>query len=114
MLSATTKICFNKQETLVTSHSNTVKQKPRNVALFIDSMFRLLCMKEFNKNLNGGIVHLKLFPGSKTEQMDHHTISNLKGHQHDAAAIHVGINDLLKSHTNINANEIGKDIVNIA
>ena len=42
--------------------------------------------------------------------MDHHTIPILEEHQYDASAIHVGINDLLKSSENININEISKDI----
>ena len=71
-------------------------------------------MKEFNKNLNGGMAHLKPFPGSEAKQMEHHAIPILEGHQYYAAAIHVAIKDLLKSCTNINLNDIAKDIVNIA
>ena len=71
-------------------------------------------MKEFNENLNGGIAHLKPFPGSKAKQVDHHAITILEEHQYDAAVIHVGNNDLLKSRTNINVSEIAKDIINIA
>ena len=71
-------------------------------------------MKEFNRNLNGSIAHLKPFPGSKAKQMDHHSIPILEEHQYDAATIHVGINDLPKSRTNIDANEIAKAIINLA
>ena len=39
--------------------------------------------------------------------MDHRVIPNLEEH-------HVGINDLLKSRTNINVSEIAKDIIDIA
>ena len=46
--------------------------------------------------------------------MDHPTIPGLEEHQYDAAATHVGINDLLKSCSNINVNNIAKDIINIA
>ena len=67
-----------------------IRQKPRNV-LFTGSMFKSLRMNKFSKNLNGGIVHLKPFPESKTGQMDHHTITNLEGHQCDAAAIHIAV-----------------------
>ena len=74
----------------------------------------LLRMKEFNKKLNGGIAHLKPFPGSKAKQMDNHAIPILEEHQYDAAVMHVGINDLLKSRANINVSEIEKNIVNIA
>ena len=71
-------------------------------------------MKEFNKYLNGGIAHLKPFPGSKAKQMEHHVIPILEEHQYDAAIIHVGINDLLKRRTSINVSEIAKDIINIS
>ena len=77
-------------------------------------MLKSLRMKEFNKNLNGGIAHLKLFPRLKVKQMEHHAMPILEEHQYDAAAIHVGINDLLKSRTNIKVNEIAKNIINIA
>ena len=97
-----------------TSYSNIVKQKPKNVVIFTDSMLKSLRMNEFNKYLNGGIAHLKSFPGSKAKQMDHHVISTLEEHQYDTAVIHVGINDLLKSRTNIKVSEIAKDIINIA
>ena len=48
-------------------------QKPKNV-IFTDSMLKSLRMKEFNKNLDRGIAHLKPFLRSKTKQMDHLTI----------------------------------------
>ena len=101
-------------EKIGTSCSNTVKQNPKNVVIFTDSMLESLRMEEFNENLNGRIVHLKPFPGSKAKQMDHHAITILEEHQYDAAVIHFGINDLLKSRTNINVSEIAKDIINIA
>ena len=77
-------------------------------------MLKSLRMKEFDKDLDAGFVYLKPFPGSKAKQMDHHTIPILEDNQYDAAAIHVGINDLLKSCTNINVNEITRDIINTA
>ena len=59
------------------------------------------------------IAHFKPFPGLKVKQMDHHDIPVLEECQYDAAAIHVDINDLLKSRTNIDVNEITKGIINI-
>ena len=94
----------NTFEKIETSYSNIVKQNPKNVVIFTDSMLKSLRMKEFDKNLNGGIANP--FPGSKAKQMDHHAIPILKEHQYDAAVIHVGIDDLLKSCTNINVSEI--------
>ena len=43
----------NTLEKIGASYSNIVKQKPKNVVIFTDSMLKLLHMKEFNKNLNG-------------------------------------------------------------
>ena len=103
----------NTFEKMETSYSNIVKQKPKTVVIFTDSMLKSLRMKEFNKNLNGGIAHLKPFPGSKAMQMDHHAIPILEEHRCDTAAIPGGINDLLKSRTNINVSEIAKDSINI-
>ena len=73
-------------------------------------MLKSLRMKEFYKNFRGGIAHLKPFPGSTAKQMAHHAIRILEEHQYDAAARHVGINDLLKSRTNISVSAIAKDI----
>ena len=103
----------NTFEKIGASYNNTVKQKQKNFVLFTDSVLKLLCMKEFNKNINGGIAHFKPFPGLKVKQMDHHDIPVLEECQYDAAAIHVDINDLLKSRTNIDVNEITKGIINI-
>ena len=57
-------------------------------------------MGELNRHINGGKVHLKSFPGSKANQLNHHTIPLLEEHQYDAAAIHVTVdsicNDILE------------------
>ena len=52
-------------------------------------------MGELNRYINGGKDHLKSFPGSKANQLNHHTIPVLE-EQYEAAAIHIAINDLLK------------------
>ena len=56
-------------------------------------------MKEFNKNLNGGIAH--------------HTIPVLEEHQYDAAAIHVVLM-ICEKVPQTYVNRIAKDIINIA
>ena len=72
-------------------------------------------MSELNRHINGGKVHLKSFPGSKANQLNHHTIPILEEHQYDAAAIHVGINDLLKGMSkNVTVDRICNDILEIA
>ena len=59
-------------------------------------------------------MEVLLISNRSQDQVDHHTISILEEHQYHAAAVHVENNDLLKSRTNINVNEIAKDIINIA
>ena len=72
-------------------------------------------MGELNRHINGGKVHLKSFPGSKANQLNHHTIPILEEHQYDAAAIHVVINDLLKGMpNNVTVDSIFNDIFEIA
>ena len=81
---------------MTSTYSNVVRNKKKNIVLFTDSILKTLRMGELNRHINGGKVHLKSFPGSKANQLNHHTIPILEEHQYDAAAIHVGINDLLK------------------
>ena len=76
-------------------------------------MLKPLRIREFNKTLDGSIAHLKPFLGSKPKQTDHHAVPILQEHQHDATAIHLSINNILKSRKN-NVNEIAKDIKNKA
>ena len=76
-------------------------------------MLKPLRIREFNKTLDGSIAHLKPFLGSKPKQTDHHAVLILQEHLHDATAIHLSINNILKSRKN-NVNEIAKDIKNKA
>ena len=46
--------------------------------------------------------------------MDHHTIPILQEQHHDAAAVRVGINDLVNSSSKRSVNEICDDIIKIA
>ena len=60
-------------------------------------MLKTLRMREFNNHLEEGIAHLKAFPGSKSQQLNHHSIPILREHEYDGAIIHVGINNLIKN-----------------
>ena len=51
-------------------------------------------MREFNNHLEEGIAHLKAFPGSKSQHLNHHSLPILQEHEYDGAVIHVGIKDL--------------------
>ena len=66
-------------------------------------------MEEFS-SLEGE-VYLKAFPGAKANQLNYQTIPAIQGNNYDAAAIHVGINDLLSSNKSVN--DICRDIISI-
>ena len=76
-------------------------------------MLNTIRMREFNNHLEKGIAHLKAFPGSKSQQLNHHSI--LQEHEYDGAIIHVGINNLIKNaNENKDTTEIARDVIDIA
>ena len=78
-------------------------------------MLKTLRMREFNNHLEEGIAHLKAFPGSNSQQLNHHSIPILQEYEYDGAIIHVGINDLIKNpNENKNATKITRDVIDIA
>ena len=100
---------------MTSTYSNVVRNKKKNIVLFTNSILKTLRMGELNRHINGGKVHLKSFPGSKENQLSHHTIPILEEHQYDAAAIYVRINDLLKGMpNNVTIDNICNDILEIA
>ena len=50
-----------------------------------------------------------MFPEAKANQLNYQTVRLMQGNNHNAAAVHVGINDLLSS--NKSAYEICRDII---
>ena len=53
-------------------------------------------MKHLNSQVNEGRIHLKAFPGSKANQLNHYVISTLEEFDYDCAIrIHVGIDSIL-------------------
>ena len=54
-------------------------------------------IKEINRQIQGGSIHVKAFPGAKSAQLDHYVTPTLEEYGYDAAIIHVSINDILKS-----------------
>ena len=86
----------------------------KNVVVFSDSMVKGLKMKQFNSYIHGGKVYLKAFPGAKEDQLNHHVKPSLEEYEYDAAIIHVGINDILRSKGEKEVNDISRKIMNIA
>ena len=68
-------------------------------------------MEEFNSFVKEGEVYLKAFLGAKANQLNYQTTPAIQGNNYDAAAIHVGINDLLSSNKSVN--DICRDIISI-
>ena len=52
-------------------------------------------IKEINRQIRGCRIHVKAFPGAKSTQLNHYVTPTLE--EYDAAIIHVGINDILRS-----------------
>ena len=67
------------------------------IALFSDSIPRRMNIKEINRQIQGGRIHVKAFPGAKSAQLNHYVTPTLEECSYDAAIIHVGINDILRS-----------------
>ena len=96
-------------------HHRTVSNKPKNILVLSDRMLKTLRMRKFNNHLEEGIAHLKAFPGSKSQQLNHHSILILQEYEYDGAIIHVGINDLIKNpNENKDATKITRDVIDIA
>ena len=54
-------------------------------------------IKEINRQIQGGRIHVKAFPGAKSAQLNHYVTPTLEECSYDAAIIHIGINDILRS-----------------
>ena len=67
------------------------------IVLFSDSIPRGMNIKEINRQIQGGRIHVKAFPGAKSRQLNHYVTPTLEEYSYDAAIIHVGINDILRS-----------------
>ena len=96
--------------TLSASNDNS---QPKNIFIFSDSFSKTLQMKKFNSMLNGIVAHLNSFPGSKANQLNHHTKPILGLYGYDPAILHVGTNHLLIFDKNSNPLlSVCEDIIN--
>ena len=78
------------------SYRNTVIHKKGDTALFSDSIPTGTNIKEINRQIQGGRIHVKAFPGAKSTQLNPYVTPTLEEYSYDAATIHVGINDILR------------------
>ena len=98
-------------ETVQSSYSNIVSRKKKKIVIFSDSSLKNLRMEEFSSFVKEGEVYLKAFPGARANQLNYQTIPAIQGNNYYAAAIHVGINDLLSSNKSVS--DICRDIISI-
>ena len=83
----------------------------KNVVIFSDNIVKGLKMKQFNLHIHGGKVYLKAFPGAKIDQLNHHIKPSLGEYKYDAVMIHIGINNVLRSKTESEVNDISKKVI---
>ena len=93
------------------SCSNIVSRKKKKIVIFSDSTLKNFRIGEFNSFVKEAEVYLKAFPEAKANHLNYQTIPAIEGSNYDAAAIHVGINDLLSSNKPVN--DICRDIISI-
>ena len=60
------------------SYRNTVINKKGDIALFSDSIPRGMNIKEINRQIQGGRIHVKAFPGAKSTQVNHYVTPTLE------------------------------------
>ena len=96
------------------SYRNAVIPKKDEVALFSDSIPRGMSIKEINRQIQGGRIHVKAFPAAKSTQLNHYVIPTLGECSYDAAVIHAGINDILRSKHYDELDKLPGNIVKVA
>ena len=68
-------------------------------------------MRNFNSSLRGGKPYMKAFAGAKSIQLNHYVHPTLDEFQYDAAIIHAGINDILRSDSESDLKELSNNII---
>ena len=71
--------------------------KKDDIALFSDSIPRNMNIEEISRQVQGGRIHVKAFPGVKSTQLYYYITPTLEEYSYGAAIIRVGINDILRS-----------------
>ena len=79
------------------SYRNAVIPKKGDIALFPDSIPGGINSTEINRQIQGGRIRVKAFPGAKSTQRNHYVTPTLQEYSYDAAIIRVRINDILRS-----------------
>ena len=87
------------------THSNAVIPKNKNIALFLDSIPRLMKMEHLNSQVKEA--------WAKVNQLNHYVIPTLEEFDFDDAIIQVGINDILRNKDRSELRDPVKNIMQI-
>ena len=69
--------------------------KQNRVIIFGGSMFRGICVREFNNEIKNGYAKFKTFLRSGSREILHYVNPTLESGNYDSAVLHFGVNDLL-------------------
>ena len=81
--------------------TNNFKSDVRNIKIFCDSIPKGIRIKELNHRIINGNARLHSFPEATSKQLLHYLDANLNNSR-DTVQIHIGINDILNSISNVN------------
>ena len=95
------------------SFRNAVLSKKGATALFSDSIPKGINIKSINKEVKGGRVYIKAFPGAKSTQLNHYVLPALEEYSYDAAIMHVGINDIKIKRSQRFKSDLPKNVIKV-
>ena len=81
--------------------------------MFTDSIPRGFWMRKFNQ-CTDGVARLKSFPGAISKELAHYVAPTLKEESFHTALIHVGINDISRSQSELKQQLVLQNIMKIA
>ena len=72
-----------------------------------------MSIKEINRQIQGGRIHVKAFPRAKSTQLNHYVTPTLEEYSYDAGIIHVVVNDILRSKHYDELNKLPGNIIKV-
>ena len=99
---------------ITNSYRNAVIPKKGDIVLFSDSIPRGMNIKEINRQIQDGRVHVKTFTGAKSTQLNHYVEPILEECEYDAAIIDFGFNDILRPKPYDELDKLPGNIIKVA
>ena len=88
--------------------------KKGDIALFSDSISTGRNIKEIMRQIQGGKIHVKAFPEAKSTQLNNYLKPTQDQHSYDAAIMHLGVNDILRSKDYDDLDKLPGNIIKVA